>query len=65
MNTFVFVVALLVAASVTAQNDKINNLPGLPKINFNQYAGYVEVAPGRFLFYWFVGTILTHCISYL
>jgi len=39
-----------------ANPDIITNLPGLPPVNFTQYAGYIDVDPsvGRFLYYWFV-----------
>eukprot|EP01112_Ceratiomyxa_fruticulosa_P009891 TRINITY_DN2595_c0_g4_i1.p1 TRINITY_DN2595_c0_g4~~TRINITY_DN2595_c0_g4_i1.p1 ORF type:complete len:458 (+),score=77.75 TRINITY_DN2595_c0_g4_i1:73-1446(+) len=58
MRSFVLALALcLLSHSVYSQNpDQITSLPGLPPINFNQYAGYINVnkATGRNLFYWFV-----------
>lgn len=38
-----------------ASEHLVTNLPGQPKVDFNQYAGYVTVNEehGRALFYWF------------
>lgn len=37
-------------------SQRVENLPGQPAVQFEQYAGYVTVheAKGRALFYWFV-----------
>ena len=70
MNSLVFAALLFISVSVSvtalkSTSDQITNLPGLPNIKFNQYSGYVEVAPGRFLFFWFVGInrVYDHRIS--
>jgi len=46
---------VIYALALKANSDQITSLPGLnTPLNFTQYAGYIEVAPGRALFYWFV-----------
>ena len=44
---------LLSAALAAPAADLVQNLPGQPPASFKQYAGYVDVAPTRALFYWF------------
>lgn len=54
----VLLVALVCASHVTINEeeeaDRILQLPGQPKVSFQQYSGYVTVnhVPGRALFYW-------------
>lgn len=54
----VLLVALVCASHVTINEeeeaDRILQLPGQPKVSFQQYSGYVTVnhVAGRALFYW-------------
>ncbi|EYU44197.1 hypothetical protein ABFS82_08G031000 [Erythranthe guttata] len=65
--SFVAIVLLLhgvnSAASAThleeEEADRITGLPGQPKVNFQQFSGYVTVSqvPGRALFYWLTESV--------
>ena len=53
LHLFVFIFGGIIGYPM---NDRIDKLPGQPKVNFNQFSGYIDVdeKTGKSLFYYFV-----------